>query len=237
MKRANPFRNLSFFFLVMILAYTVMSYTGSMTQSSLSRQEFETLLSDGGVTEITVRQNRETPTGEAVLLVKGDDGKQNAEHFFVSDVNRLQEELTDRGLDYKTENIPENSDWMNYLLPTLIAVAGAVAVIWIMQGRAGGGSNSKMMNFGKSRARMTRDNKENFSSVAGLAEEKEDLEQIVDFLKDPKKYHSGGPARNRKDTAREGSGRRSRRSVLFHFRFRLCGNVRRRGRVQSARPV
>ena len=71
MKRANPFRNLSFFFLVMILAYTVMSYTGGMTQSSLSRQEFETLLSDGGVTEITVRQNRETPTGEAVLLVKG----------------------------------------------------------------------------------------------------------------------------------------------------------------------
>ncbi len=192
MKRANPFRNLSFFFLVMILAYTVMSYTGSMTQSSLSRQEFETLLSDGGVTEITVRQNRETPTGEAVLLVKGDDGKQNAEHFFVSDVNRLQEELTDRGLDYKTENIPENSDWMNYLLPTLIAVAGAVAVIWIMQGRAGGGSNSKMMNFGKSRARMTRDNKENFSSVAGLAEEKEDLEQIVDFLKDPKKYTDVG---------------------------------------------
>ncbi len=191
MKRANPFRNLSFFFLVMILAYTVMSYTGSMTQSSLSRQEFETLLSDGGVTEITVRQNRETPTGEAVLLVKGDDGKQNAEHFFVSDVNRLQEELTDRGLDYKTENIPENSDWMNYLLPTLIAVAGAVAVIWIMQGRAGG-SNSKMMNFGKSRARMTRDNKENFSSVAGLAEEKEDLEQIVDFLKDPKKYTDVG---------------------------------------------
>ena len=169
-----------------------MSYTGGMTQSSLSRQEFETLLSDGGVTEITVRQNRETPTGEAVLLVKGDDGKQNAEHFFVSDVNRLQEELTDRGLDYKTENIPENSDWMNYLLPTLIAVAGAVAVIWIMQGRAGGGSNSKMMNFGKSRARMTRDNKENFASVAGLAEEKEDLEQIVDFLKDPKKYTDVG---------------------------------------------
>ena len=192
MKRANPFRNLSFFFLVMILAYTVMSYTGSMTQSSLSRQEFETLLSDGGVTEITVRQNRETPTGEAVLLVKGDDGKQNVEHFFVSDVNRLQEELTERGLDYKTENIPENSDWMNYLLPTLIAVAGAVAVIWIMQGRAGGGSNSKMMNFGKSRARMTRDNKENFASVAGLAEEKEDLEQIVDFLKDPKKYTDVG---------------------------------------------
>ena len=192
MKRANPFRNLSFFFLVMILAYTVMSYTGGMTQSSLSRQEFETLLSDGGVTEITVRQNRETPTGEAVLLVKGDDGKQNVEHFFVSDVNRLQEELTDRGLDYKTENIPENSDWMNYLLPTLIAVAGAVAVIWIMQGRAGGGSNSKMMNFGKSRARMTRDNKENFASVAGLAEEKEDLEQIVDFLKDPKKYTDVG---------------------------------------------
>ena len=192
MKKVNPFRNLSFLFLVMILAYTVMSYTGSATQRALSRQEFETLLSDGSVEEISVRQNRETPSGEAVLLVKGDDGKQRAEHFFVPDVNRLQEELTDRGLDYTTEDIPENNDWMNYLLPALIAVGGAVAVIWMMQGRAGGGSNSKMMNFGKSRARMTRDNKENFSSVAGLDEEKEDLEQIVDFLKDPKKYTDVG---------------------------------------------
>ena len=192
MKKVNPFRNLSFLFLVMILAYTVMSYTGSTTQRALSRQEFDTLLSDGSVEEISVRQNRETPSGEAVLLVKGDDGKQRAEHFFVPDVNRLQEELTDRGLDYTTEDIPENNDWMNYLLPALIAVGGAVAVIWMMQGRAGGGSNSKMMNFGKSRARMTRDNKENFSSVAGLDEEKEDLEQIVDFLKDPKKYTDVG---------------------------------------------
>ena len=192
MKRVNPFRNLSFLLLVMILAYSVMSYTGSATQRALSRQEFETLLSDGSVEEISVRQNRETPSGEAVLLVKGDDGKQRAEHFFVPDVNRLQEELTGRGLDYTTEDIPENNDWMNYLLPALIAVGGAVAVIWMMQGRAGGGSNSKMMNFGKSRARMTRDNKENFSSVAGLDEEKEDLEQIVDFLKDPKKYTDVG---------------------------------------------
>ena len=176
----------------MILAYTVMSYTGSATQRALSRQEFETLLSDGSVEKISVLQNRETPSGEAVLLVKGDDGKQRAEHFFVPDVNRLQEELTGRGLDYTTEDIPENNDWMNYLLPALIAVGGAVAVIWMMQGRAGGGSNSKMMNFGKSRARMTRDNKENFSSVAGLDEEKEDLEQIVDFLKDPKKYTDVG---------------------------------------------
>ena len=192
MKRVNPFRNLSFLFLVMILAYTVMSYTGSASQRALSRQEFETLLSDGSVEEISVLQNRETPSGEAVLLVKGDDGKQRAEHFFVPDVNRLQEELTGRGLDYTTEDIPENNDWMNYLLPAVIAVGGAVAVIWMMQGRAGGGSNSKMMNFGKSRARMTRDNKENFSSVAGLDEEKEDLEQIVDFLKDPKKYTDVG---------------------------------------------
>ena len=192
MKRVNPFRNLSFLFLVMILAYTVMSYTGSASQRALSRQEFETLLSDGSVEKISVLQNRETPSGEAVLLVKGDDGKQRAEHFFVPDVNRLQEELTGRGLDYTTEDIPENNDWMNYLLPAVIAVGGAVAVIWMMQGRAGGGSNSKMMNFGKSRARMTRDNKENFSSVAGLDEEKEDLEQIVDFLKDPKKYTDVG---------------------------------------------
>ncbi|MBQ7535838.1 MAG: ATP-dependent zinc metalloprotease FtsH [Stomatobaculum sp.] len=176
----------------MILAYTVMSYTGSMSQQSLSRQEFETLLSDGNVSRITVRQNRETPTGEAVLVVDGDDGKQKTEHFYVSDVNRLQEELTGRQLDFTTENIPESSDWMNYLLPTLIAVTGAVVVIWLMQNRSGGGTNAKMMNFGKSRARMTRDNKENFSSVAGLREEKEDLEQIVDFLKDPKKYTEVG---------------------------------------------
>ena len=191
MNRANPLRSFTLLFLVIILIYTVMSYSGGTPRKALSREEFETLISGGTVTEITVRQNRETPTGEVLLAVKDAEGKLTAEHYYVPDVNRLQEELQEKGLNFTTENIPENTDWMNYLIPTLVGVCGAVLIIWMMQSR-GGGSNSKMMNFGKSRARMTRDNKENFQSVAGLMEEKEDLEQIVDFLKDPKKYTDVG---------------------------------------------
>ncbi len=191
MRRVNPFRNISFILLVVLLVYTAMTYADAMNRKQLSRQEFEKILEGDDLPEIVVRQNRETPTGEALLIYTGADGRQSSQHYYVSDVNRLQEQLEEKKIDFVTENVPENNDWMNYLLPTLVAVCGAVAVIWMMQGRSGG-SNSKMMNFGKSRARMTRDNKENFSSVAGLAEEKEDLEQLVDFLKDPKKYTDVG---------------------------------------------
>ena len=177
--------------ILMVIIWLMLNLgTGSM-ERRLSKAEFDTLVTAGDVTQVVIRQNRETPTGEAFLVYKDGEGRQGREHYYVSDVNRLQEELEEKKVDYTLENVPVSNDWVTYILPMLVAVGGSVALFYILQNR-GGGSNSRMMNFGKSRARMTRDNKENFSSVAGLAEEKEDLEQVVDFLKDPKKYTDVG---------------------------------------------
>ena len=113
----------------------------------------------------------------------------------VSDVTEMEDLLDGYGIDYTMENVPQD----NYLISVILPVGISAVVIMFMfmymnakLGAGGGGSNAKMMNFGKSRARMSRTNSVNFSKVAGLEEEKEELEEIVDFLKNPKKYTDVG---------------------------------------------
>ena len=178
-------------FVLMMAIWLVLSFGSGTAGRRLSKAEFETLLAGGDVEQVLILQNRETPTGEVRLIYKGSEGKGSRESYYVSDVNKLQEELEAKNIDFVLDNVPVNNDWLSLLLPSLITVGGCFLIFWVMQNR-GGGTNAKMMNFGKSRARMTRDNKENFSSVAGLAEEKEDLEQVVDFLRDPRKYTEVG---------------------------------------------
>ena len=178
-------------FVLMMVIWLVLSFGSGTAGRRLSKAEFETLLAGGDVEQVLILQNRETPTGEVRLIYKGSEGKGSRESYYVSDVNKLQEELEAKNIDFVLDNVPVNNDWLSLLLPSLITVGGCFLIFWLMQNR-GGGTNAKMMNFGKSRARMTRDNKENFSSVAGLAEEKEDLEQVVDFLRDPRKYTEVG---------------------------------------------
>ena len=190
MRREGPFR-FSFMFVLMMAIWLVLSFGSGTAGRRLSKAEFETLLAGGDVEQVLILQNRETPTGEERLIYKGSEGKGSRESYYVSDVNKLQEELEAKNIDFVLDNVPVNNDWLSLLLPSLITVGGCFLIFWLMQNR-GGGTNAKMMNFGKSRARMTRDNKENFSSVAGLAEEKEDLEQVVDFLRDPRKYTEVG---------------------------------------------
>ena len=190
MRREGPFR-FSFMFVLMMAIWLVLSFGSGTAGRRLSKAEFETLLAGGDVEQVLILQNRETPTGEVRLIYKGSEGKGSRESYYVSDVNKLQEELEAKNIDFVLDNVPVNNDWLSLLLPSLITVGGCFLIFWLMQ-NSGGGTNAKMMNFGKSRARMTRDNKENFSSVAGLAEEKEDLEQVVDFLRDPRKYTEVG---------------------------------------------
>lgn len=188
MKKENPFRNFTFLFVIMIVVWMVTSLGSEVLEKRLSKAEFDSLLGSETVVQVVIHQNRETPTGKVQFIYSDAEGKESRERYYVSDVNALQTELTERGVDYVLEDVPESSDWMSYILPALIAVGGALVIVYLLQNRGAGGSNSKMMNFGKSRARMTKENKENFSSVAGLDEEKEDLKQIVDFLKNPAKY-------------------------------------------------
>ena len=135
---------------------------------------------------IEIEQNREIPTGTLSIRLSGNEMRE----LYVSDVNEIQELLAKYQFkNYYVSDVPPES-WILNLLPLLIVLAAMFILFVIMtnQAAAGGGGN-KMMNFGKSRAKMsTSENTMNFESVAGLREEKEELEELADFLKAPRKY-------------------------------------------------
>ena len=162
----------------------------AITSDTYTYHEYQQDMEKGEVYSVIIEQNVETPTGTLVVTLKNDTERHEVA---VSDVNAEQEYLKNRGFyNYLVKNIPRAS-WLSTWLPYLI-IFGAMFILFIIMNNinqsAGGGSTPKMMNFGKSRARMyTDENKTvNFEKVAGLKEEKEELEEIVDFLRDPGKY-------------------------------------------------
>ncbi len=162
----------------------------AITTDTYTYHQYQEDLALGNVSSVIIEQNAETPTGTLVVTLKNDADRHEIN---VSDVNMEQEYLKEEGFyNYLLKNIPQDS-WLSTWLPYLI-IFGALFILFIIMNNinqtAGGGGNPKMMNFGKSRARMyTDENKEvNFSKVAGLKEEKEELEEIVDFLRAPGKY-------------------------------------------------
>jgi cell division protease FtsH len=113
--------------------------------------------------------------------------------LYVSDVKDAQRLLDAHDMAYTTMDVPQENYLVTIILPFMLSIVVVVIIIMVMNRSAGGGgANARMMNFGKSRARMSRDSKVNFSNVAGLVEEKEELEEVVDFLKNPQKYTSVG---------------------------------------------
>ncbi len=149
--------------------------------------QFEEDLQNGSVVSVVVNPNREIPTG-TVEITKKDSGR---EKLYVSDVNDIEDLMRENGFNnYRIDDVPA-FNWLLVLLPLLL-VFGAMFILFVIMNNqaAAGGGGSKMMNFGKSRAKMSTDEnkKVTFQNVAGLREEKEELEEIVDFLKDPRKY-------------------------------------------------
>jgi len=155
-----------------------------LLEARLSHSEFEAVLAGGAVQEISIRQNRLTPTGEARIVYKGEEKRFSRERYFVSDVNRLQTELEERGIDFRLENPPVGGDLLGYGL-LLLLTAGAVFYTFYRRGFPGGGAAAQI---GRARARRENRTGENFRTVAGLSEEKEELAQLVDFLRAPEKY-------------------------------------------------
>ena len=186
--RQQSYRGFGFILLMMVLIYMAMILPNRMFVNKRTNQQLISDLSSGQVKQVQIQPNRETPTGE-VRYVIGD------EQFisYVSDVTDLEDILWREGVDYDMMDVQHESYLMTVILPIALTGVVVVAIFAFMNMRSGSGStNAKMMNFGRSRARMSRDNKVNFSKVAGLEEEKEELEEVVDFLKNPHKYTSVG---------------------------------------------
>ena len=161
------------------------------SQSSYSMESMKQAAKDGKVTSAKIYQNREVPTGSVVADIEGEGQKR----VYVTDVKDAEDTLESYDIHPEIADVPQESVFMTTLLPTLLTGA-LVIFLFLMMNRqmSGGGGNAKMMNFGKSRARMMLpdDKKVTFQNVAGLQEEKEDLVEVVDFLKAPQKYTNVG---------------------------------------------
>ena len=190
MRQRQSFGGFGLIFLVLILAMLAASWNRQNTyhEVQMSNQEFVTALENKEISQVIVRQNQQAPTGELEILLTNGEKKE----LYVPDVAAKTEVLEEAGVDFTTMDVPQDNYFLTIIVPIMLSAVVLIFIFMIMNGRAGGGANAKMMNFGKSRARMTRDNKMNFGRVAGLQEEKEELEEIVDFLKNPQKYTGVG---------------------------------------------
>ena len=191
MKQQQPFRGLG-----LVLILVIMLIVASMfprQNEKISNQEYMKAIEDGSVVAATIKQNQQTPTGQVVLIIS-DGSAEQAKVVNVPDVIAAQELLDRNGIVYTTENVPQENYFLTIVLPIILTAVVLVGMFMLMNARAGsGGANAKMMNFGRSWAHLAKDaNKVNFGKVAGLEEEKEELAEVVDFLKNPQKYTSVG---------------------------------------------
>ena len=189
MKQQQTFRGFMFIILMLILLMLALRFPYARQAQTVTAQEFEQILGSGNVAEAVISPNPQTPSGYVtVTLANGQTVRQN-----VSDVKDAEQLLKDNSIDYSMEDVPQENTLLTVVMPSMLSIVVVVVIVTMMnRGAAGGGSNARMMNFGRSRAKLSRDSKVNFTNVAGLEEEKEELEEVVDFLKNPQKYTSVG---------------------------------------------
>ena len=177
--------------IVMLIAGYFYLNSQVASQSDYTMEALEQAAEEGRVQNAVIYQNREVPTGSVTADIEGEGQKR----VYVTDVKDVQNMLEENSVSAQVRNVPQENVFLTTLLPVLLT-GGLVIFLFMMMNRqmSGGGGNSKMMNFGKSRARMMlpEEKKITFQNVAGLQEEKEDLEEVVDFLKDPQKYTNVG---------------------------------------------
>ena len=189
MRQQQTFRGFMFIILMLFLLMLALRFPYARQAEAVTAQEFTQVLESVSVTDAVISPNPQTPSGYVtVTLANGQSVRQN-----VSDVKDAEQLLKDNNIDYSMEEVPQENTLLTVVMPFMLSIVVVVVIVTMMnRGAAGGGSNARMMNFGRSRAKLSRDSKVNFTNVAGLEEEKEELEEVVDFLKNPQKYTSVG---------------------------------------------
>ena len=189
MRQQQTFRGFMFIILMLFLLMLALRFPYARQAEAVTAQEFTQVLESGSVTDAVISPNPQTPSGYVtVTLANGQSVRQN-----VSDVKDAEQLLKDNNIDYSMEEVPQENTLLTVVMPFMLSIVVVVVIVTMMnRGAAGGGSNARMMNFGRSRAKLSRDSKVNFTNVAGLEEEKEELEEVLDFLKNPQKYTSVG---------------------------------------------
>ncbi len=188
MNKKNRGYNAYFILVLLLLALLVIPSLLDSNQIEYTRGELVTDLEEGKILYARISPGRETPTGEVEFVISGQPNKT----LYVTDVSEIEELLISHGIDPEVKKVQEESWFLTSVFPVLLAVIVMVFFFVMMNSQNAGGSN-KMMNFGKSRARLSiGDGKITLKDVAGLKEEKEELEEIVEFLRDPAKFTKVG---------------------------------------------
>jgi len=181
--------NSYFIFIILLVMVIVGLNLLSNRKEDYTRAEFIADLDAGNVSEIVIQPNGEAPTGYLEIQMK--NGLNHK--LYATDITELETLVREYGFDPVVNDIERENWFLTYMLPMLAVLAVGVFLFMMMNAQQAGGGNGKMMNFGKSRAKMSMGDKSvTFAQVAGLKEEKEELEEIVDFLKEPGKYTGVG---------------------------------------------
>ncbi len=191
MNRSRNFNSIFVFALILLVFVVVLEYGSNLLSSNSNNYNVTMLQSDvakGSISSVVIMPNAETPTG--AVRVSFSDSRDDIV-FYTTDVTAIEALLTGQNVYLEVKDIPSENILINGIIPIVVGLVVMVFVFSMMTNmQAGGGNNSRMMNFGKSRARMStsEENKIKLNDVAGLKEEKEQLAEIIEFLKDPSKF-------------------------------------------------
>ena len=184
-------RILTYLLAIFVLVMTYYYFAGRFeTKDLFTYKEFTESLEKGDVVSVTIRPNAQGTTGQIIIRMKENE----IHRMYVTDVREVEKDAAKYdNVEIAVDDIPADNSMMNSVF-LIIAAAGIFMLFFVLMNRQGGGTNAQMMNFGKSRARMTTADEQSvtFDDVAGLEEEKQDLEELVDFLRDPAKYTALG---------------------------------------------
>ena len=187
MNKSNKPFNLFFVIMLGMILFMVWYTSTKAVTNSYTLGGFKSDLAAGSIAEVVIEPNAEVPTGVISIELKNGERRE----LNVTDVKEIQTLVDEYGIDPTVLDVPKESIFSEYILP-IVAIFAVGMLFFFMMNAGGGGGNSKMLNFGKSRAKMDINTKTKLEDVAGLQEEKEDLEEIIDFLKAPEKYTKVG---------------------------------------------